>query len=269
MRLVRPLAATLIALCVALFMWSFAQAQEADFSGEWQTYWRTGSAVLSLEQEGGRVTGTYAPDDGRIEGIVEGRVLRGTWAQPGSSGQVVFALSPDGQVLTGRFGNGEYWNGFREAAGSESGTWQLGNGSPRETLRSLLIATNVAVNGGDAGALRRVDNLLSYVGPSTTARDEAKRRTTMFDILDMSTIRLNDVPLAPEEPEAETVRFEVGPAAVPAKTTLEFRRDSFGRCRLVLPPAEVWRRRARACSPRSDTRARPSSTVRASTRRAG
>ena len=59
----------------------------------------------------------------------------------------------------------------------------------------------VAVYGGDAGALRRVDNLLSYVGPTTTARDEANRRTTMFDILDMSTIRLNDVPLAPEEPE--------------------------------------------------------------------
>ena len=263
----RRLPAALIAICWSLFAWSSAQAQEADFSGEWQTYWRDGLATLTLEQEGDligasprqggaglagalrrpstleqdddRVTGTYQPDDGRIEGTVEGRVLRGTWAQPGSSGKVVFALSKDGQVLTGRFGNGEYWNGFRESAGSESSTWNLGNGSPRETLRSLLIATNVAVYAGDAGALRQVDNLLSYAGPSTTARDEAKRRTTMFDILDMSTIRLNDVPLAPDDHDAETVRFEVGPAAVPTTTTLEFQRDAFDRWRLVLPPAEV------------------------------
>ncbi len=109
----RPLPAALIALFWALFAGSSAQAQEVDFSGEWQTYWRTGSAVLTLEQEDDRVTGTYQPDDGRIEGTVEGHVLRGTWAQPGSSGEVVFALSKDGQVLTGRFGNGEYWNGFR------------------------------------------------------------------------------------------------------------------------------------------------------------
>jgi hypothetical protein len=92
------------------------RAQPADFSGDWQTYWRTGSAVLSLSQEGDLVTGSYQPDDGTVEGTVEGRVLRGTWAQPGTSGTFVFALSEDGQVLTGRFGNGEYWNGFREDA---------------------------------------------------------------------------------------------------------------------------------------------------------
>ncbi len=83
-----------------------------------------------------------------------------------------------------------------------------------------------------------MDNLLTYAGPSTTARDEAKRRTTMFDILDMATIRLNDVPLAPDDAAAETVRFEVGPAAIPAKTTLEFQRDALGGWRLVLPSSD-------------------------------
>ena len=214
------------------------RAQPVDFSGDWQTYWRTGSAVLTLEQEGDRVTGRYQPDDGRIEGTVAGRVLRGTWSQPGASGAVVFALSEDGQVLTGRFGNGEYWNGFRETAGSDTGDWQLGNASPRETLRSLLIATNLATYQGDAGALRRVANLVTYAGPSATARDEASRRALMFELLDISTIRLNDVPLAPAEPETQTVRFAVGPAAVPERVTLEFARDTFGRWRLVLPEAE-------------------------------
>ncbi len=231
---------SLIALLAAVLLWSplAVRAQQANFSGEWQTYWRTGSAVLTLDQEGNQVTGTYAPLDGRIEGTVERGVLRGTWEQPGSSGRVVFALSEDGQVLTGRFGNGEYWNGFREETGSESSNWRLGNASPRETLRSLLIAANVAIYAGDAGALRRVDNLLSYAGPDTNARDQAARRTMMFDILDFSTLRINDVPLAPEDPQAQTVRFDVGPAAIPQKTTLQFVSEVPGRWRLVLPPAD-------------------------------
>jgi small-conductance mechanosensitive channel len=231
-------AALTLLLALLLAAPAAAQSPEADFSGEWQTFWRTGSAVLTLEQEGDGVTGIFQPDDGSIEGTVEGRVLRGTWEQPGASGRVVFALSEDGQTLTGRFGNGEYWNGFRAAADSESTGWQLGNASPRETLRSLLIATNVATYQGDAGALRRVPRLVTYAGPGTTARDEASRRALMFELLDMSTIRLNDVPLAPEDPEAETVRFAVGPAAVPERVTLEFARDAFGRWRLVLPEAE-------------------------------
>ncbi|SIO44231.1 Small-conductance mechanosensitive channel [Rhodovulum sp. ES.010] len=228
-------AASMLCLLMLVLTPLAARAQPADFSGDWQTFWRTGSAVLSLSQEGDRVTGTYAPDDGTVEGTVEGRVLRGTWAQPGASGAFVFALSEDGQVLTGRFGNGEYWNGFREDAEGGSGQWRLGNASPRETLRSLLIAANVATYAGDAGALRQVGNLVSYAGPPTNAGDRATRRTMMFDILDMSTLRIMDVPEAPEAPEEERVRFAVGPAAVAETTDLGFRRDAFGRWRLVLP----------------------------------
>jgi len=226
----------LMTLFTCLFVSPSApEAQEADFSGDWQTFWRTGSAVLTLQQEGDQVTGTYQPDDGAVEGTVEGRVLRGEWSQPGSSGRFVFALSEDGQVLTGRFGNGEYWNGFREDAEGGSSTWRLGNGSPRETLRSLLIAANTALYAGDAGALRQVGNLVSYAGPPASAGQEARRRTMMFDILDMSTLRIMDVPDAPETPGETMVRFAVGPAGVPEKTTLEFSADALGRWRLVLP----------------------------------
>jgi len=228
------LALLIVALCAFLHPGALA-AQEADFSGDWQTFWRTGAAVLSLEQDGDRVTGTYQPDDGTVAGTVEGRVLRGEWSQPGSSGRFVLALSEDGQVLTGRFGNGEYWNGFREDAEGGSSTWRLGNGSPRETLRSLLIAANTALYAGDAGALRQVGNLVSYAGPPASAGQEARRRTMMFEILDMSTLRIMDVPDAKETPDETTVRFAVGPAGVPDKTTLEFRTDHFGGWRLVLP----------------------------------
>ena len=210
-------------------------AQEADFSGEWQTFWRTGTAVLSLEQDGDRVSGSYQPDDGTIVGEVSGRVLRGTWEQPGGSGAFVFTISEDGQVLTGRFGNGEYWNGVRAGDAEGSGSWRLGNASPRETLRSLLLTANVAIYDNDAGALRRVDRLLTYDGPPSTARDEAGRRAILFDLLDMSTLRINDVPLEPENVDDDTLRIEIGPSATPEKTSLEFRRISTDTWRLVVP----------------------------------
>lgn len=217
----------------------FLRAQQADFSGDWQTFWRTGSAVLSLEQSGDRVTGTYQPDDGRIEGTIKDRVLRGTWQQTGASGRFVFALSQDGEVLTGRFGNGEYWNGFRDSAEAGSGAWYLANGTPRETLRSLLLATNAAVYAGDAGALRQVANLVSYADPTMSAAQKAQRRALMFNILDMSTLRIMDVPDAPETADQGTARFDIGPAGISQKTTVTFREDAFGRWRVVLPTAEV------------------------------
>ena len=72
----------------------------ADWSGDWQSYWRGGLAELSLRQEGDRVTGSYLPDDGVIEGKVTGRLLEGTWREPGSSGGFIFALGDDGQTFT-------------------------------------------------------------------------------------------------------------------------------------------------------------------------
>lgn len=236
--LFRSLATLAFAVFVLIFLPQVLRAQQADFSGDWQTYWRTGSAVLSLEQAGDEMTGTYQPDNGRIEGTIKGRVLRGIWEQTGASGRFVFALSQDGEVLTGRFGNGEYWNGFRDSAEEGSGAWYLANGTPRETLRSLLLATNAAVYAGDAGALRQVANLVSYADPSTNAAQKAQRRALMFNILDMSTLRIMDVPDAPETADQGIVRFDIGPAGMSQKTTVTFQEDAFGRWRVVLPTAE-------------------------------
>lgn len=142
-------------------------------------------------------------------------------------------------MLTGRFGNGEYWNGFRDSAEEGSGAWYLANGTPRETLRSLLLATNAAVYAGDAGALRQVANLVSYADPPASAAQRAQRRALMFNILDMSTLRIMDVPEGPETPDQGTVRVDIGPAGMSQKTTVEVEEDAFGRWRVVLPRAEV------------------------------
>jgi hypothetical protein len=146
-------------------------------------------------------------------------------------------------VLTGRFGNGEYWNGFRDDGDAGRSRLRIDNSTPRATLRSLLIAANRAVYSGDARALRRVDALVTYAGPPSTASEEARRRTLIFDILDLSTFRIMDVRLGSEDgsdaDQGEAVRFDIGPAATPRKTTIEFRQTGGGRWRIVLPQEET------------------------------
>jgi len=232
---------TVLVLCILIFgsTPSAFCAKSADFSGDWQTFWRTDSALLSLTQNGDRVTGSYQPYDGTVKGLVKGNVMEGTWDQPGASGTVVFALSEDGQVITGRFGNGEYWNGFRDDGETESSDMMITNVTPRRTLRSLLIAANAAIYENNGRALRRISSLVTYAGPPASAGAKATRRNLMFDILDMSTFRVMDVPTEPEAPDETVVRFPVGPAAVAVKTMLEFSLDKSDRWRLVLPEATI------------------------------
>ncbi len=234
-------------MCIAL-LWLSAPAfsQQSDdttpvsnFAGEWQTFWRGGTAVVTLEQDGADVTGSYQPDDGKMSGRVEGHVLRGEWEEPGASGTFIFALSDDGQTLTGRYGNGEYWNGFRDEADEFRSAVTLSNRTPRETLRSLLIASNAAVYGGNSRALRRIGDLVTYGEPDGLAIQHTRQRTLMFELLDLSTLRLQDVPETGSTPDADTVGFEIGPSGASVRTEIVFQRDARGRWRLLLPPART------------------------------
>jgi hypothetical protein len=98
---------------------------DLGFAGTWETDWGT----LELQVEGARVTGTYNPKAGRVEGLVAGNILRGTWTQQHawasglSWGKMELCLAPDGQSFKGTWtytdknapGGGE-WTGKRQKA---------------------------------------------------------------------------------------------------------------------------------------------------------
>ena len=97
MRLVYALILAWIFLLITMIA---ALAQPSpDWSGRWDTFWRDGAAVVELEVDGSTVTGTYEPGGGRIEGQVEGQVLRGLWIEDGVSGGLIFALCPSSGFL--------------------------------------------------------------------------------------------------------------------------------------------------------------------------
>jgi hypothetical protein len=100
-------------------------AMAVDFSGQWESDF----GLVSLEQSGHTVTGTYACCDGTINGKVNGNRLEFEWSDfVYGQGWGVFTMSADGNRLDGVWGyagqekaNGS-WLAKRFAAPTPRGT---------------------------------------------------------------------------------------------------------------------------------------------------
>ncbi|PHP68044.1 hypothetical protein CSC94_05100 [Zhengella mangrovi] len=213
-----------------LLAFSARAADAGNWAGTWETFWREGAAVVMLKQDGDTVTGTYEPGGGRIEGRVEGDLLRGRWIVDDASGQFVFALSGDGQTFTGRFDSGEYWNG-RRAGGQARPRHLDAADNPRETLKTLIAAFNEYLVGGKIEALRFAQSFLAFEGENDDTRGHNRRRTLLLEIIELSTFRLYD---APPRPAGDQAGFQISPEGTDVSYTLRFVRQENGIWRLLV-----------------------------------
>jgi len=95
-------------------------APKVSFAGTW----KTGFGTLTVTQNGKKIRGQYPHDKGKIEGTIEGSVVRGKWSEgssykpPKDAGDFEFVISRDGNSFKGKwsygFGNEKWhstWNG--------------------------------------------------------------------------------------------------------------------------------------------------------------
>jgi len=217
LRTMQLVAVTFLYVTIAL-----AQDATAPWSGDWRSFWRDGQAVLTLEQSGDTVVGSYAPYDGRIEATADGPVLRGRWIEPTSQGEFTFAIAPDGRSFAGRFGNGEFWNGSRLDPDHVAATPFLSAHTPRDALRTIVTAVNASL-AGDADAALVWHPLLTYAPDKSDApRDLAERRELLNRLVNMMTFRIHEAPSAGNDGRA---KFAIGPAGSDATMTLVFVED--------------------------------------------
>jgi hypothetical protein len=103
---------------------------QANYAGVWQSDFGT----MDLKVDGSRVTGTYGPNDGRLEGVLSGNCINGSWKQSAPCaggktwGSFCMTFSPDGQSFACRWqyqdnlapgwGN---WYGRRDSNPGQSG----------------------------------------------------------------------------------------------------------------------------------------------------
>lgn len=208
----------------------------SDWSGRWETFWRDGAAIIELQQDGGNVTGTYEPGGGQIEAQVDGSILRGRWLVDGVGGRLTFALADDGQTFTGRFDTGEFWNGRRLDDRAAQNMRPLSDGSPRETLQSVVALVNDFLVGSQVEALRAAQGFLVFEGEANDSRALNRRRALLWNIIDLSTFRLYD---APPRPTGDTASFTIGLDGTAATYDLQFDRNAAGGWRLLVEDEET------------------------------
>ncbi len=169
-------------------------ADPGEWSGTWESKWRNGAAVLYLHQEGESLTGQYPLLEGKIEGTVEGRQARGTWRQrDDKAGGFIFTLSEDGRSFTGRFDTGEWWTGRLVSRQNAPRSTPVDFSSPREVLRTFLIAGGASVD-GEISQLRAAAGCLHLTDSDVQALDPVEWVRLMYQLLDKTTLRLWDVP---------------------------------------------------------------------------
>ncbi|MFW5835117.1 MAG: hypothetical protein ACOCYE_13570, partial [Pseudomonadota bacterium] len=171
-----------------------AQQERGDWSGAWDSRWRTGGAVIFMQQTGTRVQGTYPALGGTIEGRADGRVLTGTWRDPGGSGSFTFAMAPDGRTFMGRFGTGEWWTAERRDPRSLRTVAATDGTRAADALHTLLMAGNEA-RGGRSDRIGPALELLdfSHYEGDLTPGQRLEKGMRLFRVLDQLTFRIWDV----------------------------------------------------------------------------
>ena len=222
------------ALAFVLLQCTVAHAQNADWTGRWQTFWRDGQAVMELEQSGSQVRGGYEPGEGIVEGVVEGPLLKGTWREGDDSGEFVFALAHKGQSFTGRFGSGEYWNGKRLVDGFKAAIPFKLQTTPQQALTKLMAAFN-AVDAGSTSASLNFLPLLDYAGPEENQNQLRRRRSLFKQLLNMTTFRLRN---APKNKKGRKAKFAVGRPGSGWSFPIDFIRRETGVWRVVVPSSQ-------------------------------
>ena len=111
-----------------------ALGKTVTVAGTFQTSFGDKEIVeMILEQDGDKVTGKYAFNNGKIEGNLEGRKLTGRWTEDGASGRFEFEFSRDGRSFEGLRTTGDVqptsesdsWDGVMTTAGSKNKGWVL------------------------------------------------------------------------------------------------------------------------------------------------
>ncbi len=205
-------------ILIAALLCSKAHA-DINWQGKWNTVWRSGGAVLILNQNGNLVEGHYQPYEGLIKAeIQEDGSLKGTWTQPNSNGEFVFVMAKDKQSFSGSFASGEWWTGKRLKSEIIFDR-PIDQSSPRKALASFLDAGNWLMS----GQYTLIDNLiaLSYFQAPAKGmlyRQKHQRAEAFFMVLNQLTFKLSNFPL---EYSGNTYTVDVNQQGTPISQQIE------------------------------------------------
>ena len=212
-------------------------AADGPWSGTWKVTWVKGGAILTIDQAGETLSGTYRNGQGRLTGTVQGRQFEGQISHGDVIETVSATLGADQNSFTGHTEAGEWLSGLRMSQAEASTTARaIDLHSPRAALRSFLQAGNRARDGEPqmlATAVAAVDFGAAAEWSSQAARFTATEQ--LFDLIDLSTFLLSTIP---EKTDATQFDILLPWQAVNSQLELTLRRNGDGDWQLVMPALE-------------------------------
>jgi len=166
-----------------------ASAAETSWDGKWHVFWKHGAMVLTLEQHGSDVNGSYEPMHGTLKGSIENGRLQAVIVNTNREGNVTLIMGQNGESFFGNNIAGDWITGVKVNADSEYNKLSVSNSSPMQAFYSFLKLGN-AVRSGHYEALEKALSLL-YMDEKQKKYFYGKRLAltrTFFQILDACTV---------------------------------------------------------------------------------
>ena len=136
-------------ITLSLLMFSLLVANNMSWEGKWQVNWLDGAFILTLDQHGSEVNGTYEPAHGKLKGKVKGTVLEAiTVNDDGSENKLRLTISDSGESFFGNTKFGDWLTGIRLNPQSKFNTIKVDQSSPLRAFYSFLEMGN-AVRAGN------------------------------------------------------------------------------------------------------------------------
>jgi len=136
-----------------------ASASEQTWEGKWHVFWKHGSIVLTMEQHGNDVNGTYQPLNGKLTGYIEDNKLHAVTENDNGSGKLIMSMGQHGDSFFGVNKYGDWITSVRVDADDQYNALTVKTSLPLHTFYSFLKLVN-RVRSGDYEALEKALDLL-------------------------------------------------------------------------------------------------------------
>ena len=176
-----------------------ASAAERSWDGKWHLFWKHGSIVLTLEQHGNDVNGSYEPLSGVLKGRIEKNTLYAVSVSENGSSELTMTMGRHGNAFFGSNNYDDWITGIRVDADDQYNALVVDDSLPIRTYYSFLKLVN-QVRGGQHEALEKALDLL-YLNEEQQKYLYGKKlllATMFFDILDSCTVEKYDFLLEAE-----------------------------------------------------------------------
>lgn len=122
-------------------------SEKDPWSGKWHIFWKHGAIILTMEQHGNDVNGSYTPNNGTLTGSIKDNRLYAISKNPDGEAKLTMTMGQNGNSLFGNNAHGDWITGIRVDVDSAFNTLTVDNSSPIRTFYSFLKLGNQVWSG--------------------------------------------------------------------------------------------------------------------------